>query len=93
MDLIWSPAFTRAVKRRLRRQPDLRPLIEKTLRQLTEDPFHPSLHSHKLQGNLAGIWACSAAYDLRIIFEFTRNPETDAEEIFLLTIGTHDEVY
>ncbi|WP_211173469.1 hypothetical protein [Brasilonema bromeliae] len=24
-----------------------------------EDPFSPSLHSHKLKGDLDGIWSCS----------------------------------
>jgi mRNA-degrading endonuclease YafQ of YafQ-DinJ toxin-antitoxin module len=93
MELVWSSAFTRALKRRLRRQPELRGLIEKTLRQLAADPFHPLLHSHKLKGDLMGTWSCSVAYDLRIIFEFVENADTGEEELFLLTVGTHDEVY
>jgi mRNA-degrading endonuclease YafQ of YafQ-DinJ toxin-antitoxin module len=32
-------------------------------------------------------------YDNRILFEFVQNPESDEEEILLLTLGTHDEVY
>jgi len=32
-------------------------------------------------------------YQYRILFEFVRNPESGEEEILLLTIGTHDEVY
>ncbi len=91
--LVWSPAFTRTLKRKIRRSPKLRDRVEQTLRQLVEDPFHPSLRSHKLKGNLAGVWACSVTYDLRIIFEFSQNPQSGEEEIFLLAIGTHDEVY
>lgn len=41
--LVWSPAFTRALKQKIRRNPELREQVERTLRQLTEDPFHPSL--------------------------------------------------
>jgi mRNA-degrading endonuclease YafQ of YafQ-DinJ toxin-antitoxin module len=67
--------------------------IERTLKQLAEDPFHPTLHSHKLKGELAGAWACTVDYDNRVLFEFVRNPESGEEEILLLTIGTHDEVY
>ena len=77
----------------VRRQPELRPKIEQALRQLAEEPFHPSLHSHKLKGELAGVWACTADYDNRILFEFIQGSESDAEEIYLLTMGTHDEVY
>jgi len=82
-----------ALKRKTRGQPDLRERIGQTLRQLSEDPFHPSLRTHKLTGQLSGTWACSVSYDIRILFEFVQNPESDEEEILLLAVGTHDEVY
>ena len=91
--LVWSSAFVRALKRATRRRPAWQASIERTLRQLAEDPFHPSLRSHKLKGQLAGAWACSVDYDVRILFEFTQNPATGEEEILLLTMGSHDEVY
>ncbi len=91
--LVWSSCFIRALRRMVRRQPELRPKIEKALRQLAEDPFHPSLHSHKLKGELAGVWACTVDYDNRVLFEFIQGSESGEEEIYLLTMGTHDEVY
>jgi len=91
--LVWTAAFIRAFKRAVGRQPELRARVERTLQQLAEDPFHPKLHSHKLKGELAGAWACTVDYDNRILFEFVQNPESGAEEILLLTMGTHDEVY
>ena len=91
--LVWSAAFVRAIKRAVRRQPELQARVERTLQQLAEDPFHPILHSHKLKGKLAGVWACTVDYDNRILFEFVQNPESGEEEILLLTMGTHDEVY
>lgn len=56
-----------------------------------EDAFHASLRTHKLKGKLEGSWACSAGYDLRIIFEFVEYE--GAETILLETVGTHQEVY
>lgn len=91
--LVWSAAFVRALKRAVRRQPELQARVERTLQQLAEDPFHPALHSHKLKGELAGAWACTVDYDNRILFEFVRHPESGEEEILLLTMGTHEEVY
>ncbi|MFH1927735.1 MAG: type II toxin-antitoxin system mRNA interferase toxin, RelE/StbE family [Chloroflexota bacterium] len=91
--LVWSSAFVRAFKRVTRRRPVLRDRIERTLRQLTEDPFHPSLRSHKLKGELAGAWACSVDYDVRILFELVQNRATGEDEILLLTLGSHSEVY
>ena len=37
------------------------------------------------------LYACSAGYDVRIVFEFFRHK--GAEAIQLVTIGTHDDVY
>jgi len=90
--LVWSTTFARAFKRLARRAPELRDRVEHTLEQLAQDPFYPTLHTHKLKGELAGTWACTVDYDNRVLFEFTQN-ESGEEEILLLTVGTHDEVY
>ena len=92
-NLVWSNTFLRAFKRAISRRPDQREEIEKTLRLLAADPFARKLETHKLKGKLAGAWACSAGYDLRIIFEFVKDKENVDEDIFLIEIGTHDEVY
>ena len=83
----------RAFKRIARHQPGLQVRVERTLRQLAEDPFHPSLRSHKLKGELSPAWACTVDYDNRIIFDFVPNPNSGEDDILLLTMGTHDEVY
>jgi len=67
--LIKSSAFVRTAKRVLKKNPNLAVDIQATLELLAEDAFHPSLRTHKLKGNLDGSWACSVAYDLRIIFD------------------------
>jgi mRNA interferase YafQ len=92
-ELLWSNTFRRALRRTVKRQPHVRDDIEATLRLLQADPFAPQLATHKLKGRLAGTWACSAGYDLRILFEFVRNPQREEEDLFLIEIGTHDEVY
>ena len=91
--LVWSSSFTRAFRRAVARRPGLRAEAERALRQLADDPFHPSLRSHKLKGQLAGVWACTVGYDNRILFEFVEGPESGEQEIYLLTMGTHDAVY
>ncbi len=91
--LIWSRSFVRAYKKAVRRNPRLREVIEETLHLLAEDPFKPRLAAHKLKGPLLGSWACTVTYDLRIIFDFVPDEESSLEAIFLMEIGTHDEVY
>jgi mRNA interferase YafQ len=93
MDLVWTPAFVRALKPVVRRDPGLGKKIHRVLDLLSADPFQPALRTHKLSGDLEGSWACSVAYDLRIVFAFVRRPGTGAEEILLQAVGSHDDVY
>ena len=89
--LLPSSAFLRAAKRIVKRDPSLAGPIQAALELLAEDAFHPQLRTHKLKGKLEGTWSCSAAYDLRILFNFVQHEE--AEAILLDSVGTHDEVY
>ena len=90
--LTWGSSFRRALKRQVRNQPVLKQRILSTLAQLVEDPFHPQLKTHKLRGQLEGLWACWVEWDCRIIFAFEPNPPEE-DSIVLIDIGTHDEVY
>lgn len=89
--LLRSTAFVRAARRLVKKHPETGPILHAALDALAEDAFDPSLKTHKLTGELAGSWACSAGYDLRIVFEFVQHQ--GAEAILLQTVGTHDEVY
>lgn len=91
--LVWSSGFKRSFKRAIRRKPDLHDKIEHALELLSNDPFSPLLHTHKLRGDLAGSWACTVDFEYRIVFEFVRDPESQDEMILLEAVGTHDEVY
>jgi mRNA-degrading endonuclease YafQ of YafQ-DinJ toxin-antitoxin module len=77
----------------IKKHPTLKRDIEETLGLLTKDPFVPQLEAHKLKGKLLGSWACSVGYGLRIVFDFVKSEEQEEDDILLLEIGTHDEVY
>ncbi len=91
--LIWGSTFKKAYKRVLKKHPNLAKDIKKTLELLVEDPFDSRLESHKLKGKLSGTWTCRASYDLRIIFDFVKQKDERDDAIFLIEIGTHEEVY
>ncbi len=93
MKIGWTPRSIRSFKRLVRKNPQLRPLVEATLKLLSEDPFNPKLRTHKLSGNLSDIWSCSIDYSYRILFEFATDTEDEEEGILLLYLGHHDEVY
>jgi mRNA interferase YafQ len=65
--------------------------LQEALELLADDPFDPRLKTHKLSGSLAGSWACSAGYDLRILLSFVKFQNEEA--ILLETVGTHEDVY
>ncbi len=88
--LLRSSAFARDLRTWLRSRPGTAASVEATLAQLSADASHQSLRTHKLRGPLAGCWACSAGYDLRVVFEYVEHEGSEA--ILLLTLGTHDQV-
>ena len=91
--LSWDPSFRRAFKRHTRNNPALQNRIFQVLDRLAEDPFYPTLKTHKLSGQLEGLWACWVEYDCRIVFAFEPDPDTGEDMIVLIDLGTHDEVY
>ncbi len=87
--LVWTNTFSRTARKFLKRNPDLRPEFERTLKQLEEDPNHPKLRLHPLKGRLAGKHAVSLTYSYRIVLTLV----LDEGEIVLLDVGTHDQTY
>lgn len=93
MILTTDARFKRSFKRLVKKNPQLQGKILEILEFLANDPFNPSLKSHKLTGQLEGLWACSVAYDCRVIFAFKKDDLTGNDLIVLVDIGNHDEVY
>lgn len=89
--LLRSSPFVRVAKRLLKKHPEMADALRETLGILAEDAFDPRLKTHKLKGALAGSWACSVGYDVRIIFDFVEHE--GAEAILLIPIKTHGNVY
>ncbi len=87
MNIFPSTHFKRALKKVLKRRPDLKTQIEKKIDLLREESSHPSLGLHKLKGEHAKDWGISIEKDLRITFTYVSNG------ILLISIGKHEEVY
>ena len=50
-----------------------------------ENPLHPSLRLHALQGKLRGLWSISITGNYRVLFERQANGD-----ILFISIGKHD---
>ena len=81
--------FLRQARKFFKKHPDLKPRFAKVLADLQRDPFQPHLDLHPLTGNLFGCHAVSLTYSYRITLTLL----ITEQEIVLLDIGSHDEVY
>lgn len=85
MKIVPSKKFANEVEKLLKKNPQYKVKLEKALNLLRINCKHPSLRLHKLSGTEN--YSVSIDRSIRIIFNL------DSEIIFLLRIGTHDEVY
>ena len=90
MFVITTPRqFLRQARKFFKQHPDLKPSFARVLADLQSDPFQPHLKLHPLTGKLAGCYAVSLTYSYRI----TLTLFLIEQEIVLLDIGSHDDVY
>jgi len=87
--LIFTGSYEKIEGRFLKRHLDLLERYHKTLAILEQDPFHPSLRLHALDGRLAGLHAVSITLQYRITLEL----QVREQEIILVSVGSHGEVY
>ncbi len=87
--LVWTNTFTRIARKFLRRHPDLAGLFEDVLTQLERDPNSARLRLHSLKGKHRDKHSVSLTYSYRIVISL----QIENEEITLLDVGSHDEVY
>ena len=87
--LVWTDTFKRTARKFLARHRDLQEVFSLVLHKLEQDPSDPELRLHPLGGRLLGKHAVRLTYSYRIVLRL----EFVADEIILLDIGSHDEVY
>jgi addiction module RelE/StbE family toxin len=89
MRLIKTSSYGRNEKKFFKQHKNLIDKYFKILKQLQNNPFEQSLKTHKLKGNLQEYYACYLTYEYRIVLTI----KVIDEEVILMNIGSHDEVY
>ncbi len=87
--LIAPDSFVPRFRRFLKKHPDLETTVFDVISRLEVDPFDAKLHTHSLGGELKGYWRVRITYTYRLVVTI----EISEEEIILLDIGSHDDVY
>ena len=88
INITWDKGFKRIYKKKIKNNNELKNRFWDAMELFSKNPFNPRLRTHKLTGKLEGLWAFSVDYDYRVIFKFMNE-----DEILLIDIGAHDEVY
>jgi addiction module RelE/StbE family toxin len=88
INIVWDPGFKKAYQKKIKTDDNLKKKFWKTMKLFSSTPFSKQLRTHKLTGTLKGLWAFSVDYDTRVIFSFLKD-----DEVLLIDIGSHDEVY
>jgi addiction module RelE/StbE family toxin len=87
--LFYPESYIRRALMVIKRHSEIIGQYQKTLELLEINPHHPSLRLHPLKGKLAGLHSISINISYRISLEMV----ISEQEIILINIGTHDEVY
>ncbi len=87
--LVFTESYEKLEQRFLRQHPDMRDRYHRTLALLEDNPFAPALRLHALKGSLEGLHAVSISLQYRITLEL----ELREQEIILINVGSHGDVY
>ncbi len=87
MNIYLSSGYIKAYKKVLRKKPYLNNKVKEALKTWQENPRHPSLRLHKLEGGPYKNWSINVEKDIRLLFSCVE------DGIILVDIGSHNEVY
>ena len=87
--IIYTDSYLKRAARFVKKHPELVSQYEKALKILEANPHHPSLRLHQLQGKLKHLHSISINISFRITLEFYFSDQ----EVILVNVGHHNEVY
>jgi mRNA-degrading endonuclease YafQ of YafQ-DinJ toxin-antitoxin module len=87
--LVFPESYIRRARKFLKKHPEIHSQYRKTLQLLELNPHHPSLRLHSLPGRLSGLSSVSINISYRIVLEMI----IEGNEILLVSIGKHNQVY
>jgi addiction module RelE/StbE family toxin len=87
-EIVWEDSFIKKLKKLIKIDNELKFKVQEKVKIFCENQFESSLKTHKLHGKLKDYWAFSIDYNYRIVFRYGNN-----NKVYLINIGSHDEVY
>ncbi len=87
--IVYPQSYIRRARKFLKRHPGLTRQYRQTLELLEIDPHHPALRLHPLKGRLKGLHSVTINISYRITLELI----VGKNEVILVNVGAHEEVY
>ncbi len=87
--ILTTKTYEKSLEKFRKQHLELKNQYVKTIELLEQNPYHPSLRLHKLQGNLQEFYSVSLNMKYRILLDFI----IQDDQIILLDIGSHDYLY
>lgn len=85
--LVTTKRFDKKLINFCKSHPDLLKKVSQVMDLIAKDYLNQKLKTHKLSGSLKECYSSSIDYSYRIVFKVSDS------EIYLLNIGSHDDVY
>jgi mRNA-degrading endonuclease YafQ of YafQ-DinJ toxin-antitoxin module len=85
MKLASTIYFDRKLRKKISKNPQLKRKISKQLKIVIQNPFHPSLKTHKLKGRKAEEFSFWIEGNLRVTYQIVK------DTIILTDLISHDE--
>jgi len=89
IEIRFAEGYEKKAIKFFKKHKDLYPQYKKTIEILSQNPYHPSLRLHKLQGKLSDFHSISINMKYRIVLDFIIQDDC----IILIDIGSHNDVY
>jgi mRNA interferase YafQ len=87
-----TKGFQRKYFKLVKKDHDLKNRVKKTWQLMKQDPFYPSLKTHKVRHSLHGeLYSSWVTDNVRLIWDFRQS--RNKVYILSLDIGDHDQVY
>jgi addiction module RelE/StbE family toxin len=89
IEIRFADGYEKRATKFFKKHKDIYPQYKKTIELLQNNPHHPSLRLHKLQGTMKQFNSVSINMKYRIVIDFIIIDDV----IILIDLGSHDEVY
>ena len=87
--LVFTASYNKKASKWIKKHPQIKDQYLKTLQLMELDIHHPALRLHQLSGGLSGLSSVSINMSYRITIELM----IEDNDIILVNIGSHDEIY